>query len=334
MGLSWSLTVRKIMNNTVLFVDDERPVLNSLKRLFADTDIDILVSDNARFALDILRQTKVALVVSDNCMPDMNGVDFLSMASNISPDTVRMILTGHADISSTIEAINRGGVYRFIEKPWNDDELMVLVEEGLQHYNIIISLKTMDEAKLLSLAQTIELKDLYTRGHCNRVAEYAVDLARLVGMDEESIRQIRFGGWLHDSGKIGVPEDILNKDGPLTGAEFDIIKKHPQWGAQVVRQAGLSEIIVNIVLHHHEGFSEQGYPDGLKGNDIPLEARIVAVADVWDALCSDRSYRKAYGRKDAQKIIVSMKGKNLDPKLVDLFLTMSDFVKKDESNDV
>lgn len=296
------------MSNTVLFVDDEENILNSVSRLFADDDMRILRASNAGEALDFFKKQEIAVVVSDNHMHGMDGLDFLTKTIEISPDTLKILMTGYTDLATAVDAMNRGKVFRFIIKPWEDDVLRLTVHEALKRYQLIQSLKKEDEATLFSLAQTIELKDHYTRGHCASVARYALMMAEALNLPEKTKKDLKYGSWLHDCGKIGVPERILNKNGPLDVEEFEIIKNHPRWGADVARQARLPDAVVNIILHHHEKFDGSGYPAGIKEEDISVEARIVTVADVFDAMTSDRPYRKRLGKKKAIEILVLMRG--------------------------
>ena len=304
----------------VLLVDDEANILNALARLFLDRDVRVLRAENGEEALGIVRREPVAVVVSDNLMPGMRGVELLSQVRNLSPDTVRVLLTGYADLPTAIEAINRGEVFRFHVKPWVDEVIVRTVEEGVRRYQVVRSLRDGDEAALRSIAQTIELKDPYTRGHCDRVAAFALKIAEALRLPEGTRRAIKHGSWLHDCGKIGVPEGILNCPGKLSAADFEVVKKHPGWGAEVGRQANLPEEVINIILYHHERFDGRGYPTGAKGTEIPLEARIVAVADVFDAMSTDRPYAKGYDREEAMRVMGVLRGAALDPQLVDIFL--------------
>lgn len=304
----------------VLLVDDEANILNALARLFLDRDVRVLRAETGEEALGIVRREPVAVVVSDNLMPGMRGVELLSQVRNLSPDTVRVLLTGYADLPTAIEAINRGEVFRFHVKPWVDEEIVRTVEEGVRRYQVVRSLRDGDEAALRSIAQTIELKDPYTRGHCDRVAAFALTIAEALRLPEGTRRAIKHGSWLHDCGKIGVPEGILNRPGKLSAADFEVVKKHPGWGAEVGRQANLPEEVINIILYHHERFDGRGYPTGAKGTEIPLEARIVAVADVFDAMSTDRPYAKGYDREEAMRVMGVLRGAALDPQLVDIFL--------------
>ncbi len=308
--------------NTVLFVDDEKSVLNSIDRIFIDSDIRMLKTDNAQKALDIISQDNIAVIVSDNQMPGMNGIDLLSRVREISPDTFRILMTGYADLETAVNAINNGEVFRFIIKPWQNDSLIKSVQEALEQYRIVHSLRSTDENTLLSLAEAVELKDGYTRGHCERVAEYALMIASEIHMSDESIKAIRHGSWLHDCGKIGVPEHILNKSSALDPDEFEIIKNHPNWGADVVRKAAMSEPVINIIHFHHERYDGSGYPSGLMADEIPFEVRIVTVADVYDALTSNRPYRDKYSIDKSMEIMRIMRGSVFDPDILDLFLDM------------
>ncbi|MCD6570075.1 MAG: HD domain-containing protein [Deltaproteobacteria bacterium] len=310
------------MPEAVLFVDDEEHILNAVERLFVDSDIRILKAINGEDAIKLMKSQDVAVLVSDNMMPGMKGTTLLSKAKGISPDTVRILMTAYADLPTAIDAINRCEVFRFVVKPWENDVLIKVVEDSINRYKLIHSLREADEATLLSLAQTIELKDPYTRGHCDRVAGYALMIADALDLPEETKVQIKYGSWLHDCGKIGVPEEILRNGGSLNEEEWEIIKNHPVWGADVARQAHLSEVVVNIILYHHERYDGKGYPSGIKDKDIPLEARIVAVADTYDALTTDRPYSKAYSMEKAIDILESMKGENLDPEVMEVFLSL------------
>ena len=305
--------------DAVLFVDDEEYVLQAVSRLFDEEEIRLLKAANSQEALNLFTNNSIAVIVSDNLMPGMKGVELLSKVKTISPDTVRILMTGNADLATAIEAINTGEVFKFIVKPWNNDELVAIVLESQKRHQLLKSLKKTDESTLLSLAQTIELKDPYTRGHCDRVAKFALLIADHLSISSEIKSNIKYGSWLHDCGKIGIPEAILNKPGPLDESEIVILHKHPGLGADVALQAKLDVTVINIILYHHEWYGGEGYPKGIAGKEIPLEARIVSVADVFDALTSDRPYRKGFRVDDAFKMIEGMKHIQLDPQLVDIF---------------
>jgi response regulator RpfG family c-di-GMP phosphodiesterase len=305
---------------TIMFVDDEAGIRNSLKRLFADSPHNVLIAASAAEALELLRVNTCAVIVSDNQMPGESGIEFLYKARQLAPDTLRVMMTAYADLGTALNAINHCEAYRFVVKPWDNQELLELVNSCVMRYELLQSLRLKDEAIYRSLAQAIELKDHYTRGHCDRVVEYSVALGKRMGLSPDVLVHLEHGAMLHDCGKIGVPEATLNFPGKLDTEQMNVIRKHPDWGGEVARAAGMHQITVNIVLYHHEHFNGNGYPTGLAGEKIPLEARIVAVADVYDALASDRPYRKAMPPEVALREFMTMSGTVLDPVIVENFL--------------
>lgn len=307
------------MNDSLLIIDDEPHILTAIERIFAEEDVQVFTAGGAREGLGLLAREEIAVLVTDNMMPGISGLEVLQRAREISPDTVRIMLTGHANLNTAMAAINLGEVFRFILKPWDNRALVGVIKEALQRYRIVKELRSGDEAVMLSIAQTIELKDPYTRGHCDRVARYALMIGKELDLPGKVLEEIKFGGWLHDCGKIGVAESVLNSPASLNRDEYIMIKNHCQWGAEVAQLARLPKRVVNIIQYHHERFDGSGYPSGLQGDAIPLEARIVSVADVYDALISDRPYRKAYSCDDGLRIILQASGKQFDPVLVTAF---------------
>ncbi|MCM0080510.1 response regulator [Geomonas sp. Red32] len=310
--------------DSVLFVDDEKSYLTYTSELFSGRGIEVLTASSALEALDLIRAHQVAVVVSDNEMPGMQGIELLAEIKKLSPDTVKIMVTGHASLATALAAINSGEVFRFVLKPWKKGDMLRAVKEGLRRFRVQQSLKREDEFILHSLAQTIELKDASTKGHCDRVATLALKLSEALGIPDDVRRQIRYGSWLHDCGKIGVPEHILNAERSLTEEEQTVIRKHPEWGCDVVKKANLSQTVQEIVLYHHERFDGKGYPAGLQSKSIPIEAQIVSAADICDALTMDRPYRKGFTLPEAKAIIRSMSGSNLDPFLVGKLMKVLD----------
>lgn len=309
------------MLETVLFVDDDRAILKYAENVFRDKGCKVVTMNDPVAALKYLEQEHVAVLVSDNNMPVMGGLELIEKANSVSPETVKIMMTAYSDLSVVLCAINQCQVFKFIPKPWEPKEMLDTVKDALRRYRTLQTIHRENEDVLYSLAQTIELKDSQTRGHCDRVATYAVQIAKALGLSMDMQREIKYGSWLHDCGKIGVPEHVLNASRKLDTPEYELMKNHSAWGADVVTKANLSEVVCNIVLYHHERFDGAGYPNGLQGEEIPIEARIVSVADVYDALSSDRPYRPRFSRDETLELVISMKGKELDPALVDLFVT-------------
>lgn len=310
------------MQETVLLVDDNRLTLEALAELLGSEDVRLLTAKDANEAVSVVRSEDIAVVISDNIMPGVSGLEFLSSLRVISPHTVKILMSAYADLPTVLAAINRSEVFRYVLKPWNDEEMRRTLRDGLRRYRTVMAMVREDEDVLRSLAQTIELKDPSTKGHCDRVAVYALMIAEALELPKELQREIKYGSWLHDCGKIGVAEGILNMERELTKEEFETMKMHSFWGADVAAKANLSQVTRNIIHYHHEKYDGTGYPRGLSGTDIPLEARIVAVADVYDALTNDRPYRQGYSTERAIQLMAQQQGSTFDPKIADLFFKL------------
>ncbi len=204
------------MQEAILIVDDNRLILESLCELLKDERVRLLTANDAQEATALVRQEEIAVILCDNIMPGMSGLDFLSCMTTISPSTVKILMSAFADLPTVLAAINRSEVFRYVLKPWQDGEMIAAVREGLRRYRQVQAMHKEDEDVLRSLAQTIELKDPSTRGHCDRVAIYALMIADALQVPKEIQREIKYGSWLHDCGKIGIPEVILNGSGQLT----------------------------------------------------------------------------------------------------------------------
>jgi putative nucleotidyltransferase with HDIG domain len=308
------------MSEIILVVDDDEAVLEFAKHALSGIGGQVVAMNNPVAALDYLGRHEVAVLVTDNNMPVMCGLELIEKANSLSSETIKIIMSAYADLSVALCAINQCQVFKFVSKPWTPKEMIDTVSDALQRYRTLQTLRRENEDVLRSLAQTIELKDPYTRGHCDRVASVAVQIARILGLSIDMQREIKYGGWLHDCGKIGVPEHVLNANRKLEANEYAIVKNHTVWGADVARKANLSAAVVNVILCHHERYDGTGYPNGIAGEAIPIEARIVSVSDVFDALITDRPYRKGLSLEETLDLVISMKGKELDPFLVDLFI--------------
>jgi len=310
------------MTAEILFVDDCKLTLHCSRDLFLSRGIEILTASDAAQALELFKRHEIAVVVSDNQMPGMSGLEFLSRLRSVSPDTVKVLVSAHVDLPTALAAINGSEVYRCLLKPWKDEEILEVVREGVRRYRLTHAMRREDDSVLLSLGQTIELKDPSTKGHCDRVAVYALMIAEAMRIPKETRRQIKFGSWLHDCGKIGVSETILNCARRLTDLEFETMKMHTSWGADLAEKAQLSAVARNIIKHHHERYDGAGYPAAIGGEAIPVETRIVSVADVYDAITMDRPYRKGFPYPVAREMLRDMSGSSLDPEIVALFLAI------------
>lgn len=315
--------------NRILFVDDEENVLRSLKRLFMSEDYTVLTALSGPDGLAVLKEVEVPVIVSDQRMPVMTGAEFLEKSRELSPDSVRIILTGYADVEAAIGAINRGGAYRYVSKPWNDNELLLVIKDAFDKYRLVkenkylteLTIQQNDELKkwstelefyvqqhtieltnqnkelkklnaklknnvsevLASLSGLIELRNRSMRNHSNNVALLSKSIAEEIGLTAPETETIAVGAQLHDIGKIGAPDIILIKNiDELSPDEMAEYIKHPIRGQAAIdgiedfRGPGI------LVRHHHEWYNGKGFPDGLKGENIPIGARIISIADRLD----------------------------------------------------
>ncbi len=303
------------MSKSILIVDDEKMItstLSTLIKMLLKCNVTTYNDPGQALTCEELLNNNIDLIISDFMMPGMNGLEFLKSAKDISPNTVTIMLTGYADKENAIRSINEIGIYYYMEKPWDNNQLIKIIENGIEKKQLTDNLKTqnreitrlyellkhdyqneVDNVKnlVISLCNTIEAHDEYTDGHTRRVGALSRKLAEKLGMPGDQLDSIEIAGIIHDIGKIGVSDSILNKPGKLTDEEFDTMKKHSVIGETIIKPLNCLSSCVDAVRHHHERPNGKGYPDGLSGDQLSLEARILAVADVYDALNSDRPYR-------------------------------------------
>jgi putative two-component system response regulator len=311
------------LSKTIIVVDDEKMITTTLSTLIKVVMKHSVKSfNNPADALssEEMIQKKADLIITDFMMPGMNGLEFLKNAKDISPDSVTILLTGYADKENAIKSINEVGLYYYMEKPWDNDKLVRTIENGLEKKQLLESLQEkfveldnsnkeigrlydmlkqdymqeVDNVKnlVITLANVIEAKDSYTDNHTRRVG----DISRLLGqklgiVDKAHLDNLEIAGIIHDIGKVGVSEVVLNKPGKLTDEEFEDMKRHPAIGDDICRPLNCLKPCLDAVRHHHEKLNGRGYPDGIKGEEISIDARIITVADIFDALYSDRPYR-------------------------------------------
>ncbi len=310
----------------VLIVDDEERNVKLLEALLCPLGYKTLKATCGSDALKIVDRTDVDLILLDIMMPDINGYDVCRTLKN--RDNSRLIpiimVTALDDIEAKIKGIE-AGADDFLTKPPNKIELLTRTRSLLKTKQLNEKLTSM-EAVLSSLANVVEAKDAYTEEHLSRVARLAHELGRELNLSAKEIESLKIGGILHDIGKIAVPEKILNKPGQLTAKEWDLMKTHSHVGYKIClplkKNLGLA---LTVIRHHHDKLDGSGYPDGLKGQEIPAVARVMAVVDIYDALITDRPYRKALSREKALFILreEAQSGK-LDEKMVEVLVQMTD----------
>ncbi|MBX9685664.1 MAG: HD domain-containing protein, partial [Candidatus Obscuribacterales bacterium] len=299
-------------------------------------DYDTFLAENGPEGLKILEQETVSLIITDQRMPGMTGVQVLQESLKIQPDAVRILLTGYTDIQALIDAINSGQIYKYVQKPWDAEDLKLTVKRALESLELkqsndrlvlelraaLSQLENISLGTIFALANALDAKCDYTSGHSLRVSRYAVSIGLKLGLAADELKDLELAGILHDIGKIGVPESILWKPGRLDAEEQKLMAIHPEKSAQMLEEIEQFERVRLWVRHHHEHLDGSGYPDKLAGNDIPLGARVVLVADAYDAMTSDRPYRQSIGYERAGQELRKYSGKQFDPEMVDALLSV------------
>lgn len=335
----------------ILVVDDEQAIRDVLSEGLSASGYDCEIACDGIEALDKMQGNGFNLVVSDIDMPEMDGVALLQEIKKIHPDTEVIMLTGVVDVDTAINSI-RLGANDYLTKPFNLAEVRITVARALEKRRLILEnreyqrhLETRvqertaelqrknDEVEELyqrianayqmtleALATALDTRDSETMGHSLRVAAYTVHMAEQMGIEGPMMTDIYRGALLHDFGKIGVPDAILRKPGKLTPEEWVEMRKHPEIGYRILHGINFLESSRQIVLSHQERFDGTGYPRNLKGEEIPLGARIFCVADTLDAMTSDRVYRKALPYETARAEIEKYSGTQFDPEVVKIFL--------------
>ena len=331
---------------TVLVVDDEEPIRNALRKYLKQQQFEVYTAGSAEEALQQLRLHKVALMLSDIRMPGTSGVDLVPQALEIEPDLAILMLTAVNDATSAALCMQRGAL-DYLTKPIELADLGRAVQRALKrremhlenrHLNQWLKeevttrtaelqrerhrLERVSTATLEVLVNALEAKDPYLRGHSARVADLSANIATEMGLSEEDVERVRMAGRLHDLGKIGTRDAVVNKEGPLTADEFEHVKQHVIIGAQILAPLVHLGDIVAMVKSHHERFDGSGYPDGLRGEDVPMGGRIIAVAEVYDALTTARPYQEKMTPEQAVERMAELSGTVLDPRVYEALVRL------------
>jgi response regulator RpfG family c-di-GMP phosphodiesterase len=342
---------------SILVVDDEDFIREIICRKLSGSGFECDSARSAEDALARIAQNDYDCVLSDIHMPGMSGVDLLRQIKLQSQDLAVILITGAPDIDAALEAM-RLGAYDHLSKPLNLAALEMTVDRALEKKRLVeenreyqrnLESMVQERTKQLStanedlqrlftgsikaLAQALEAKDEYTQGHSARVAEESVNIARYLSLSDTEIQRMWLAGYLHDIGKIGIKEAVLNKPGKLNEEEWHLIQQHPVVAGRILGPIPELSDIIDIIVHHHERYDGSGYPDGLEGNAIPLGARILAVADTYDALTSRRPYRDSLTLEEAHRILEEAAGTYLDPVIARAFLNLKRGVKAESLQD-
>jgi len=315
-----------------------------LARRLAREGYSCVTACNGREALNHFYKEDFSLIISDLKMPEMDGMELLKKVKALNPKMTVIIVTAYAEIDVAVDAM-RLGANDFIMKPVNLDLVVLSIRNALEkkrledeletyHRNLerlveertgrlqqayrILKKAHLDSVKVLT--EAIDAKDPYTRGHSDRVRRMSLEIAKSLDFTEEKLENLEYGALLHDIGKIGIKDDVLQKQGPLSSDEYQYIQEHPLIGVKIVEGIQFFRDKIPMIRHHHEHYDGTGYPDGLTGEGIPLEARIIAVPDAFDAMTSLRPHRRAMALEDVLSELVRCENKQFDPLVVDIFV--------------
>jgi cyclic di-GMP phosphodiesterase len=308
------------ITGTILVADDQAANRELLEELLIAQGCKVITVPDGAAALEELTRAQFDLVLLDVMMPHLNGFEVCEKIKN-NPDTYLIpviMITALSDKQDRLEGI-KVGADDFLSRPLDRSELLARVRSLLKLKQRTDELERA-ESVLFSLARSIEGKDPYTHGHCERLSDYSTRLGEHLGLSEDQLIALRRAGIVHDVGKIAVPDAILLKPGRLTADEWKLIQEHPVVGERICSPLKSFRFVLPIIRHHHEKFDGSGYPDGLRGEDIPVTARVLQVVDVYDALTTDRPYKEAFSITDALQTMKQEVGKGWwDPHIFDQF---------------
>ncbi len=332
-------------------IDDDLATLDCIRlSLQNERDYTVTTVSDPEQALQMIYENDFAAVISDVKMGRINGLDILKAVREYDGKIPVILITGSCDEETMRRSINLG-VYEFLRKPFEISELIITVRKALEANKLriqnqdykdnlqtlvlertaeLLKTKAMLESSYLNtihaMVNAMEINDIYTLGHSERVTAIAIGLGKAAGLSLNDLRELRIGALLHDLGKIGVISNVLNKEQTLTDSEYDLIKRHPIAGAKIVEPIGLPPAVGKIIVQHHEWFDGGGYPYGLKGEAIHFLARIVSVADSFDAMTSKRKYRSNLDVSSAVQEVYNNRGKQFDPDFGRIFYDNSELV--------
>jgi putative two-component system response regulator len=337
---------------SLLIVDDDPGVLSSLQRELRLENYTIHAASSAIEGLELLQEQEIGVVLSDQMMPGMDGIEFLVKTRELRPDAVRLLITGNGSLESAMTAVNRSQVFAYLTKPWSSEDLKSTLQRAFEHYRLVRENRRLHELTraqnhelkrvngnldrlvaertrqleeaiqegVFMLALAAEAKDDDTGEHVYRIQRLTAKICKGLGVSPQLSAEISFFSIMHDVGKIHVPDHILKKQGPLNPEEWALMKAHTVIGEKILGNKPYYAAARQIARSHHEHWDGTGYPDGLKGTEIPFSARITAVADVFDALTHARPYKKAWSIEGAASELKALSGTHFDPEVIEAFL--------------
>lgn len=339
-------TVFHGIGERLLVVDDEEFIRLLVRERLEIAGFSVDEASNGEEAIARMAERPYSVLLTDIRMPALDGISLLKEASARHPDTARVVMTAYAELETAVAAL-QAGAFDYLIKPFSFEVMLVTIRNALskramaiqiRDYQANLENKVREQTNLInsmyvrsihSLIKALEAKDLYTRGHSQRVTLYGMAIGSRMGFEPNRLDDLRRAAVLHDLGKIGIREAILNKPSRLNDLEFDEIYRHPELAIEILSPIPFFRPILPFILHHHERFDGTGYPGRLAGNEIPVESRVLAVADAFDAMTSTRAYRKSLPREDALQEIGRGSGTQFDPEVVSRFLTLRNLAPPD-----
>ena len=341
-------------NERILVVDDETIIRDLICSILTHAGFDCRPVTSGREALALLHSDdSYSMVLSDLIMQGMDGLSLLARIRQEHPDIPVVMVTAVHDISIALAA-NRNGAYDYLLKPFEGEQLLAIVHRAMENRRLklenlayqtkleslvaartellrraLADLERSYDITLEALGDALDLKDAETEGHSKRVTAFTIAIARAMELPHDHIRVMARGAFLHDIGKMAIPDAILRKPGRLSPEEQEIMRQHAQLGYRMLRRIPFLREAADIVYSHQERFDGTGYPRGLKGDQIPLGARIFAIADTFDAITSDRPYRAAQSIPAGRREIERYSGRQFDPEIVQVFLSISEQIWQD-----
>ena len=317
------------MKEKILVVDDNSDLRELAEAILKTKNYQITLAENGKEALEIFDRTSPDLIISDISMPEMDGFAFLeAVRSRHKGAAVPFLFLSAYSQKANLSQARRLAVDDYLIKPFDAQELLDAVRVRLDRRQAVQLFDTRDAhlQTVLLMANIIEARDPYTRGHIDRVCTIAMLFGKELGWDQSSLAILEFGAILHDIGKLVIPTTILNKDSDFTPEEWDIMRQHPETGAKMIEGVHHLKPALPFILYHHERWDGSGYPYGLKGENIPLAGRVMALADVYDAITSDRPYHKGSSKEKALEMFKEKSGIHFDPFLVREFMKITKFL--------
>ena len=318
----------------IIAVDDEEGIIDSLSIVLKRSGYQFTGVTDPVEAIEKIRNEHFDLLLLDFLMSPYHGDQVVEEIRKFNKELYILLLTGHKDLAPPLETIKKLDIQGYCEKSDKFDQLLLLIESGIKSIKQMREIQRINEElsdakdqlekayleSIQTLRYTVEAKDTYTRGHSDRVSEFAVLIGQKMGLSEAELKTLKIGGLFHDIGKIGIPDSILLKETKLSDDEYSEIKHHPSIGAHILSNATIFADIIPIVKYHHERYDGRGYPENLVGENITLLARITSVADAFDAMSSRRTYRNNLEIEVIKEEIRKNRGTQFDPKAADIFL--------------